>query len=68
MKICSPTLLARFTLRPIASLRCSRAHDKPMWKALRLGLRSFSLPLYCSPIRPAITSGSMPSMPASAPT
>ena len=46
----------------------SLAKFQPIWKALRLGLSSFSLPLYCSPISSAITSGSRSKSAASAPT
>src|SRR3954469_7211135 len=48
MKILSPTFADFFTFRPSASLRCSLAWFQPIWKAFRLGLRSFSLPLFCS--------------------
>src|SRR4051812_35232778 len=47
MKIWSPTLYERFTLSP-SSFFCLRPQSRPIWNALRFGLRSFSFPLYCS--------------------
>src|SRR5947209_20231270 len=46
MKILLPTFADFFTFRPSESFRCSLAWFQPIWKAFRLGLSGFSLPLY----------------------
>ena len=54
--------------KPMPSSKYSRPWCRPIMKASRLGCSSLLLPLYCSPSRVAMTSGSTPSIAASTPT
>ena len=67
MKMRSPTLSAFCTRSPIGHLRLVSAQSRPRCSAWTLEDRSFSLPLYCSPISASITFGSMSSIADSAP-
>src|SRR4051812_2788592 len=67
MKMRSPTLSAFCTRIPIGHLRLVSAQSRPRCSAWTLEDRSFSLPLYCSPISPSMTFGSISSIADSAP-
>src|SRR6267378_6495738 len=60
MKMRSPTLLDFLMRRPIGHFRFCSAQSRPRCSAWMFDDKSFSLPLYCSPISCSTSFGSMP--------